>query len=556
MFCAFLNLRGNRPIRSRVRARLTGVALSAALLTTVPVLQAQNSVDASQALTVAAVVVNRVNIFSASQAGVNPVYRLANRLHRTTLEKTIVRELGVVPGDLLTAENVAEFERLLRTTGLFASVAVQLVEDPQVPGTANLVIDTRDQFSIVAGASGSFLGGVGEFGITVGERNLLGSGDSITLSMSGNTDDEVRGALSYSDFHFISRDTRAVYQLGRTDEGDFAVARFSRPFKSETDQRAWSVFVESRQQDIDYFDNGLSVVQVPELRRVFNAERTWRSVTYGQRFRRGLAFDFRQFDYQQIRGSQSDTFEQPVNNSQVAANIILGLDSGLTHLKLTGLDTLQFVQDIGFGRTSEMRLGVRYSDYADNRENTATPLLSVRAANAVAWSGRSFLNVSASASAAFNENSTNWNVGAGAKFYHRWSQHHTLATRVNYRRARSGGQLPVQFTLGEDNGLRGYASRLLSGDERLQINLEHRINLRRKVGILDTGVVGFFDIGSVAQQGSDNELRRSAGVGLRLGSNALLGRRVIRMDVAVPFDDDAGTNEPTVSVAVGQVFSF
>ena len=547
MLCAFLIL---PDVRRGGNAVLLGILLL--LLSSYQGVQALTATENSVEIT--DVIVNRVNIFSAQQASANTVYRIANRLHRTTTEQAILRELGVVPGDFLSNDEVLEFERVLRRTGLFASVSVQLIKNED-GSTARLSVNTRDQFSIVAGANGSFLGGVGEVGFTVGERNVLGLGDSLTLSLSGNTNDEIRGALSYSDLHFINRFTRALYQVGRTEEGDYFVLRFSRPYKTENDTQAWSVSADSRQQDIDYYDNGFSVVQVPELRRSVSAERSWRSSKSGFFYRRGVAVQYRELQYQTIRGSQSDTIEQPADSAQLSATLILGFDEKLLHRKTTGLDTLRFVQDLGFGVSSELRLGLRHTDYI-NQTDELSPTIAGSVSNAVAFSDNSIARVAISASAVVNESNTNWSAGLSAKFYHSWSDNQTLATRLDYRHAESEGQLPVQFTLGEGNGLRGYANRLLSGNERLLINLEHRIALDKKLGILDTGLIGFADIGWVSQPTGDEDFKRSAGVGLRLGSNALLGRNVIRIDLAYPFDDDTEKNEPTVSLAVGQVFTF
>ncbi len=513
---------------------------------------ANTATDNSVAIT--DVIVNRINIFSPEQAAVNPVYRLANQLHRTTIEQTIVRELGIEPGDSLSSEEVSELERVLRRTGLFATVSVRIEEDKNT-GDAQLLVNTRDQFSMVAGANGSFLGGVGEVGFTVGERNLLGLGDSVTLSVTGNTNDEIRGAVSYSDLHFINRYTRALYQAGRTEEGDYYVLRFSRPYKTVNDRQAWLIQAESRQQDIDYYDNGLSVVQVPELKRSVSAERSWRSQKTGFRFRRGLAMQYSELQYQAIRGSQADTIEQPTDYSQLSASLILGLDQNFTHRKFTGLDTLRFVQDVGFGLSSELRFGLRQRATVDQAD-VLSPTIAASVSKAIALSDNSIARVTVSGSAVVNDNSTNWTTGLSAKFYHSWSDKQQLATRLDYRHAESEGQLPVQYTLGEGNGLRGYDNRLLAGNERLLINLEHRMALDRRLGILDAGLLGFADIGWISQPNGEEQFKRAAGVGLRLGSNELLGRNVIRIDLAYPFDDDTEKQEPTLSVAVGQVFSF
>ena len=86
----------------------------------------------------------------------------------------------------------------------------------------------------------------------------------------------------------------------------------------------------------------------------------------------------------------------------------------------------------------------------------------------------------------------------------------------------------------------------------VRFNLEQRYDLQRKVGFLDVGVIGFVDAGWVTPEA--DRLRRSAGLGVRLGSTALLGRALIRLDVAYPFDTD--NPAPVFSAAVGQVFSF
>ena len=162
--------------------------------------------------------------------------------------------------------------------------------------------------------------------------------------------------------------------------------------------------------------------------------------------------------------------------SQLSASLIVGLDQKFVHRKTTGLDTLRFVQDLGFGVSSELRFGLRHTDYI-NQTDELSPTIAASVSNAVALSDTSIAKVAVSASAVMNESTTYWSAGLSAKFYHSWSDKHTLATRLDYRHAESEGQLPVQYTLGEGNGLRGYANRLLAGNERLLINLEHRLSL-------------------------------------------------------------------------------
>ena len=239
---------------------------------------AEHADEKSESFLITSLIVNRVNIFTQDQAEQSAVYKTVNTLHKTTREATILRELDLEPGQRVTTAQIAEFERILRRTDLFASVSVTVEPDSNSTGAESFAIriNTRDRISIVAGASGSFLGGVGELGFTLGERNVAGLGDSVLLSYTGNTENELRGALSYSDLHFINRDQRALYQIGRTEEGDFYRVRFQRPFRNLQDKVAWSVLAESVERDIDFYEQGVSVVQIPETRRAVDLSGVWR----------------------------------------------------------------------------------------------------------------------------------------------------------------------------------------------------------------------------------------------------------------------------------------
>ena len=93
MLCAFLIL---PDVRRGGHIVLLGVLL---LLSSYQCLHAAATTENSVEIT--DVIVNRVNIFNREQATANTVYRIANRLHRTTTEQAILRELGVVPGNAL-----------------------------------------------------------------------------------------------------------------------------------------------------------------------------------------------------------------------------------------------------------------------------------------------------------------------------------------------------------------------------------------------------------------------------------------------------------------------
>jgi hemolysin activation/secretion protein len=116
----------------------------------------------------------------------------------------------------------------------------------------------------------------------------------------------------------------------------------------------------------------------------------------------------------------------------------------------------------------------------------------------------------------------------------------------------------VQFTLGENSGLRGYDARYFEGDRRLRINFEDRIFTPLELFTLHLGVVAFFEAGYAweSSQGFQwDDLKTSAGFGFRIGSARIFQGSVLRIDVAFPFDEE-GSDGVSVSVTTGQVFTL
>jgi outer membrane protein assembly factor BamA len=119
-----------------------------------------------------------------------------------------------------------------------------------------------------------------------------------------------------------------------------------------------------------------------------------------------------------------------------------------------------------------------------------------------------------------------------------------------------GEDLPIELTLGEDNGLRGYPAREFSGTRRLRFNLEDRIDTGLEVRTVRFGLVPFFDAAWIGDEGWGSPLA-SVGVGLRIGSPEIFGRGVLRFDLAFPLTEVGGESfDPSLSIALGQVFTF
>ena len=533
----------------------------------VPVMASESDNQQAQVV-ITAIIVNRSNVFDtpgSAQSDTNSqlpgsslIAGNVNRFHKVTLESVILREAGIRPGDTISVADVAETERRLRNLGIFASVSANLVTGEN---GVELHIATRDNFSLVAGLSGSFLGGIGNIGFTAGDKNLLGTGNRLTFRLSRTTEDDFLGSVILSDLHFFEKPWRAEYRIGRTDEGDFFSFGLNDPFQSLSDRRAWAIAADNTEENTTFYSGGFSVIEVPEDRVRIAGSHVWRSGTQDLYFRKGLVGSVTQIDYAAAQGVNAEEITVPEDRRTIYAGGLLGLDRITEFKKVRGIDTLTFTQDLRLGGTAEVQFGADFiEDFNAADTNSRTePVIALVLRQSAAIGEHSLVSASFRGNAEFEEDGVRpWNGTVSFRAFNTALKNTTLAFNTDFSTGVDGNDLPIQFTLGEDSGLRGYDARQFEGRQRWRLNLESRYSPGWKLSFLDIGLVGFFDAGFAAERSeSSPTIRRSIGAGLRLGSNTLLGPRVMRVDVAVPLDTPAGdSSDPRLSIAVGQVFRF
>lgn len=485
--------------------------------------------------------------------------RLINATHWTTRESVIRREIWKRSGDEVDERFAEELERNLRALGLFADVTVDLVSATgDAPGVRNLVVRTRDRLSISGGAGASFVGDVASGSVSLSESNFLGLGDRIRFSVTENDFGETRGQLSYRDRYFLGSWTTATATAGRAEEGDFYAVSFDRPFRHLADDFAWSVSGGTTAIDQDYFFSNSTIAEVPiDIARVETSVR-WRSGSRYSFTTRGLAARYGDFDYSAARGPSASAIDVPGDTQTVFAGGTLGIARLSTFREVTGLDTLRFVQDVQLGWTGSLEAGAVFRD-EEGAEDSTQPQVSARYSHIAASGESRFLSTSLSGSVRTDDgDATGWRTDVGLRAFDLSFRPHTLALAVSYTEAEETENLPVQLTLGERNGLRGYPNREFTGQRFARINLEDRIDLDARLGTLDFGAVVFADAAWIGNRGEDMEGPfTSAGVGLRIGSNPLFGRGVLRLDLSFPFDDANGESfDPLLSFTLGQVFTL
>ena len=89
------------------------------------------------------------------------------------------------------------------------------------------------------------------------------------------------------------------------------------------------------------------------------------------------------------------------------------------------------------------------------------------------------------------------------------------------------------FTLGGDNGLRGFPVGRFLGVRRAVAQVEARTRSVRALFGIRAGLLAFYDVGHVADTIDQLSLQHDVGLGLR-SLTPQLSREVFRLDVAVP----------------------
>jgi hypothetical protein len=485
-----------------------------------------------------------------------PLTHIATALHWQTREDVVARELWFGRGDRVDAAMAAELERNLRGLGLFADVTVRLVASG-TPGEVDLEVATRDRLTLNFGAGASYVGGVSGFRAALGESNLLGLGDRVNFSFAENSDGEYRGGFAYSDLHLFDTWHTATLRASRTDEGDSYGLEVRRPFKHLADPCAHAFSLGHDAAEADYYLGGESLAQVPFARDAFGAEITWASGPPSARWTYGIGLHGESIDYEPARGPLGPSIRVPGDTQSVSAGPSATWRSIRAFRKVEGLDTLEFVQDLTLGTDLGISFGGRWRD-EDGRADAVQPEASVRAN----WTGEplvdAFVRLAAHGGARLDCGDTvGWFTGGAMRAFWLASDAHTLGVGTTFDAVEETQDLPPELTLGEDNGLRGYRARLLSGTRRLRTNAEHRFDTGIEFATLHFGTVAFFDVGHVGDGGELGRPFAAAGIGLRIGSKPLLGDGVLRLDVSKPFTDVVDQSDGwKVSLSVGQVFTF
>jgi hypothetical protein len=479
----------------------------------------------------------------------------ANALHILTRESTVRRLLIFQEGDAYDPAVLAEAERNLRALGLFRSVSITAGEVRD--GVVDVRVDTQDAWTVQIGLSAGSAGGASAAGITLGEKNFLGTGSQVLFGFARDPDRTYRAAEVMVP-NFLLPFTTARVRFAANSDGSERILELQRPFYSTTSSWSAQIAVSDIRRDEFIYEEGGAVQSTygADHFRLLASYGVALAAQEGNASRLSVGVDLREDQFG--TASVGETGELPADRKFHYLFVqyeVLHAD----FLKWNYVNHDDRYEDIGVGPRLVLRLGISPAvlgvvqtteiaglDFGAGFRAGASGFVQAR----VTWDSR--------VAASGLENSL---LAANVLYAHRFdtSPRQTFVAQLSALR---GWNLDDDDQIFADAqaGLRAYRLRAFEGDTRIILNVEQRIfSGAQWFGLISPGLAVFFDAGLVGggptQTLSLPDVKMDAGLGLRLAMNWAPVMNIFRIDAGYAFQrDPAGHKGWLISFSTGQAF--
>lgn len=496
------------------------------------------AVQAPEGATIGDIRIVTQSIFDTSKPEENKrLFRLADRLHRTTRPQVIERQLLFRSGEPFSQSALDESERLLRANRYLYEAEIRPVRYED--GRVDLEVVTRDVWTLRAGASVNRAGGVNTFDFSLQDSNFLGTGKDLTIWRNSGIDRDST-LFRYRDPALFGSRTQVEMSVADYSDGGSKRLEVERPFFSLNTR--WAAGFKS------FFYNRVdSLYDRGHIFQSFEHDRDFMQIYAGlspglkdggtRRWLAGYTFERNQFAYP--AGGDSTPLppdERTLSYPWIGFEYVE--DGFVTERQL---DQIHRTEDLNLGRQFQVHLGFSTSALGAERDEFVFDSL-LR----TGWrpSPRQLLLATATGSTRWSDSrgAKNLLVGGRLRYYLR-----DFGTSVFYvgLEADVAHELDpeLQLLLGGDTGLRGYPLRFQGGDRRGLLTVEQRFFSQRELfHLLQLGGAVFFDAGRAWFADPPfplkKEILRDIGLGLRVGSSRSSGGMMVHLDLAFPLDRD------------------
>lgn len=463
----------------------------------------------------------------------NRLYRLLNVLHVDTKAETLRKQMIIHPGEALDVAKLAENERLLRENDYL--IDAMILPRAICADGVDLLVVVRDIWTLSPSASASRSGGDNSSGAGISERNLLGTGQQLSLGYFQDADRSGRG-ISYRNRQMFSNHSILRLDYYDNSDGYERGASLEKPFyELDSNWSAGAWFNELRLTET-IEENDVVINRYDREERsgeVFVGWSPGRQKDRVHRIRLGLADSQERFfaaDYPPSAPPDDKRLRYPWISWELTED---------RYWTTSNISRSHRQEDILLGSTVTARVGYASTDF-DSTENST--LATLYGGYTAGLGDHHLMRLSAYIDGRYDrDNSEIRSTYHGGK-----AEYFNFIDRLNRWYARASFDIgrnvleSEELTLGGNDNLRGYPSNVQRGNRRWVVSVERRrftdIHL---FNLAYLGGAAYVDAGRVwdstaPDNGDGVPTLANAGLGLRLSPSKFRIDKVLHIDVAFP----------------------
>jgi hypothetical protein len=501
-----------------------------------------------EGLPIVAIHVDRNDIFDLSDPKTKAwFYRWANALHIVSKEDFIRSMLLFKEGDPFSASTAAESARILRGLGIMNPVDIT---GHRVDGGVEVIVETRDQWTLKAGAKLGVFGSDASYRVDFEEENLLGWGKAVSVAYESDKERN-SWSLGYFDPNVLNSRWRVNLVHATYSDGFHDEVVVDRPFYSLATPWTWGISG-LRQELVDHlYSQSESVVDgLSESQRlsIWGGARlpgggsVTRRLIGGWEFRENLYSDWVWDDTDEPYPPPED---RRINGPRLSYDQIVD-----RYIVVEGFRAWAVQEDVALGPNFGVTAAYSSPFFGGDRRR----VLVAGRVHAASQRGQWLILGDTWISGRLEDGAAH-NLVAGVQVGAAQLGERGLQMRLLVEGSRRLDR-DRQLTLGADLGLRGWDPDYFDGTGRAVLNVQWRRLLKKEVlGLFSVGVVFFADAGKTwnSRVGPDTEgVRFDAGAGLLFDLSHVGRSTLLRIDAAVP-DDGTGV---TVTISTSTIFEL
>ncbi len=492
--------------------------------------------------------IDREDVFNTSDPTQKAaLYRIANAIHMRTHEQVVRRELLFKPGDAYNPRLIEETERNLRRFSFFREAKIEPVQNEN--GDIDINIMTKDTWTLEPQAGFSRVGGQNKSKVGVLERNLLGTGKSVSAFYNQDQQGTNR-TFTYHDQQFFGRHLDLTG--GYVDSQDFRQygGSLSHPFYSTLTPYSFSVSEFFTDEEVPFLVDANETGRFERESRVFDASigRSFSPNTH-RTLQGTIGYHHESKQYMRLAGDLNDSLKPNSELSLIVPGLAWQKINFITerHIEKSDRD-----EDFNLGAGVNGNIGIG-EDFKRPGVVQVLPKLGGQIGHQ--WSPGHFAMLNGNYHSRLADDETNDLLAhLDLQYFNRVRPWSTLAGHVFYDH---GYQLDPEnrLLLGEDTGLHAYPIGKFAGERRFLMNFEDRFFFADDVWhLVSFGATTFFDSGYAWDPGETFKLRSAIGAGLRIFFTRSSRNDPVRIDLAYALNNNGKSSPLVLSIRSGIKF--